>query len=204
MSRVGIVILAAGMSTRLGRPKQTLPLAGEPIVAHVGLRAGESRASRVIAVVGAAREETMSALEDVVDEIVINHAFADGQGSSIAAGIRHLQSTAHMLGACEAVVFLLGDQPGIEPTTINAAISAWERGAGIVLAQYRDQAGHPVLFDRAYWPELLTLNGYQGGKQVIAAHPDAVVYVPVDTIAPLDIDTETDWRTLQEWWAQQA
>lgn len=202
MSDVAIVILAGGMSRRLGRPKQVLPLGGEPLVAHVGKRAHASRAVRVMAVVGGAREETMAALNDIVDEIIINDAYEEGQGTSIAAGIRYLESTSHMLGSCEAVIFLLGDQPGIDPDVIDAVIEAWEEGGSIVMAGYRDRPGHPVLFDRVHWKELGQLKGEQGGRMVIARHPDDVVYVPVETESPMDVDREADWRVLQEWWAK--
>lgn len=202
MSDVAIVILAAGMSRRLGRPKQVLPLAGEPLVAHVGKRAHASKAARVMAVVGGAQQETMDALADIVDEVIINDSFAEGQGTSIAAGIHYLESTSHLLGSCEAVIFLLGDQPGIDPDVIDGIIEAWEEGGSIVMAGYRDRPGHPVLFDRVHWKELGQLRGEQGGRMVIAKHRDDVVYVPVETESPMDVDREADWRVLQEWWAK--
>lgn len=202
MSDVAIVILAAGMSKRLGRPKQVLPLGGEPLVAHVGKLAHSSKAARVMAVVGGAQQETMAALDDIVDEIILNDAFQEGQGTSIAAGIRYLQSTSHLLGSCEAVIFLLADQPGIDPDVIDAVIGAWEDGGSIVMSGYTDRPGHPVLFDRMYWKELGELKGEQGGRMVIAKHRDEVVYVPVETESPMDVDRDADWRVLQEWWAK--
>lgn len=202
MSDVAIVILAAGMSRRLGRPKQILPISGEPIVAHVGKRARASKAARVMAVIGGAREETMSALEDIVDELIINDIYDQGQGTSIAAGVRYVQSTSHLLGACEAIIFLLGDQPGIEPALIDAVIDAWEEGAHIVMARYTDRPGHPVLFDRLYWNELTRLQGEEGGRHVIDQHRDDVVYVDIDSESPMDVDTEADWRMLQELWSE--
>lgn len=203
MSDVAIVILAAGMSRRLGRPKQVLPLAGEPLVVHVGKRARASKAARVMAVVGGAREDTMAALEDVVDEIIVNDSYEEGQGTSIAAGIRYLESTSHLLGSCEAVMFLLGDQPGIDPDVIDAVIDAWEEGGSIVMAGYKDRPGHPVLFDRVHWKELGQLKGEQGGRMVIGKHRDDVVYVSVETESPMDVDHEADWRRLQEMWVGQ-
>lgn len=200
MSDVAIVILAAGMSRRLGRPKQVLPLAGEPLVAHVGRRAVATKAARVMAVVGGARNETVAALDEIVDELIINDSYQEGQGTSIAAGIRHLESTNHLLGSCEAVIFLLGDQPGIDPDVIDAVINAWEEGGRIVMAGYRDRPGHPVLFDRVYWKELAALMGEQGGRDVISQHRDDVTYVPVETESPMDVDREADWRVLQELW----
>lgn len=204
MSDVCIVILAAGMSKRLGRPKQVLPLAGEPIIAHVGKRARASKAARVATVIGGAKDETQAALEDIVDELIINDAYEQGQGTSIAAGVRYLQSTSHLLGSCEAIIFLLGDQPGIDPAVIDAVTEAWEDGGRIVMAKYADRAGHPVLFDRAYWNDLARLDGDVGGRAVIDQHRDDVVYVPVDAESPMDVDTETDWRVLQELWTDNA
>lgn len=201
MSNVAIVILAAGMSRRLGRPKQVLPLAGEPLVAHVGRRAQESKAMRVMAVVGGARQETMAALDEIVDEVIINDSYEHGQGTSIAAGVQYLEGTSHLFGSCEAIIFLLGDQPGIEPSVIDSVIDAWEQGGRIVMAKYTDRPGHPVLFDRAYWKELAQLQGEEGGRDVIRKHPDDVVYIPVEAESPMDVDTDSDWRVLQEWWA---
>lgn len=203
MRDVAIVILAAGMSQRLGRPKQVLPLAGEPLVAHVGKRARNSKAARVMAVIGGAGKETSAALDEIVDEIIINHEYAEGQGTSIAAGVRYLQSTRHLLGACEAILFLLADQPGIDTSVINEVIETWEDGGRIVMARYTDRPGHPVLFDRAYWQELAELTGDQGGRDVIQNHPDDIRYVPVEFESPMDVDSEADWRVLQEWWARQ-
>ena len=203
MSDAAIVILAAGMSKRLGRPKQVLPLAGEPLVAHVGRCARDTKAARVMAVIGGAGQETSDALEDIVDELIINDSFAQGQGTSIAAGVRYVQSTSHLLGSCDAIIFLLGDQPGVDPAVIDAVIAAWEDGGRIVMAKYRDRHGHPALFDRAYWKELAQLEGEQGGRDIIARHPDDIAYVPVDAASPMDVDTLADWRMLQELWTDQ-
>lgn len=200
MSKVGIIILAAGMSRRLGRPKQVLPIAGQPIVAHVGKRARASNAARVLAVIGGARHQTVAALDGIVDELVINDSYSLGQGTSIAAGIHHLETTSEYLGQCEAALFLLADQPGVETTTIDAVIDAWRTGGKIVMAEYRDHPGHPVLFDRQFWPDLSKLAGDQGGRLIIRDNQDAVVHVPIDTDSPMDVDTEADWRMLQEHW----
>lgn len=200
MSGVAAVILAAGMSTRLGRPKQTLLLDGEPLVAHVGRRLKASKAQRVMAVVGANANNVRAALDEYVDEFVTNEAFAEGQGTSIAVPIAYVDILGDLLGTCDAILYVLADQPGIQTDVIDNVIDAWLDGARIVMAQYDDCAGHPVLFDRQYWPELEALRGDQGGRHVIARHQSAVTYVRVAGNAPMDVDTEADWRTLQEFW----
>lgn len=199
-NEVAVVIFAAGSSSRLGRPKQLLPLAGRPLVTHAARKARASKAERCIAMVGAARDSVQSVLERTIDEVVYNEDYARGQGATIAAAIRYLISTDELFGPCDAVVFVLGDQPGIETETINKVIDAWGEGAGIAMAQYADRAGHPVLFDRQYWTQLAALDNEQGGRDVLMRHPDDVVYVPVDANAPDDVDTENDWRRLQEQW----
>lgn len=200
MNEVAVVILAAGMSTRLGRPKQLLPLAGRPLVTHAARRARASKAERCIAILGAARDSVQSVLERTIDELVINEEYARGQGTSISTAIRYLIGTDDLFGPCDAVVFVLGDQPGIQTEAINGVIDAWTAGAGIAMAQYTDRAGHPVLFDRQYWTQLIALDNEQGGKEVIQHNQDEVVYVPIDTRYPVDVDTEMDWRRLQEIW----
>jgi molybdenum cofactor cytidylyltransferase len=202
MSDIAIAILAAGMSTRLGRPKQLLPLAGRPIVEHVARRARASKADRVLAVIGAARDATENLLENTLDEIVINEFYPRGQGVSIAAAVRYLIGTDDLFGTCDAVVIVLGDQPAIDTAVIDAVIDAWRSGAGIVMAKYSDRAGHPVLFDRQYWSELVELDGDEGGRAVIARHEANVHYVQVESPSPMDVDTDLDWRRLQEMWAE--
>ncbi len=200
MSEVAVVILAAGTSARLGRPKQTLPLAGKPLVAHTARRARDSKAERCLAVIGPERESIEAALERIIDEIVVNEDYGAGQGTSIAAAIKYLIGTDDLFGPCDAAVFVLGDQPGIQTTVINKVIEAWNRGASIAMAQYADRPGHPVLFDRQYWSELAALNGDEGGRLVIARHAAEVVYVNADGPSPMDVDTDMDWRRLQEGW----
>lgn len=202
MTEVAVVILAAGMSTRLGKPKQLLPLAGKPMVTHVARRARASKAERCIAIVGAAGDATQSALERTIDEVVINNDYAKGQGTSIAAAIRYIIGTDDLFGPCDAVVFVLGDQPGTSTESIDNVIGAWRNGAGIAMAQYTDRAGHPVLFDRQYWSLLAALDGEEGGRVVFEQHQAAVVYVPMSTRTPMDVDTEMDWRRLQEHWPE--
>lgn len=202
MSDIAVAILAAGMSTRLGRPKQLLPLGGRPIVEHVARRARASKADRAFAVIGAARDATENLLEHTLDEIVINERYPRGQGSSIATAVRYLIGTDDLFGTCDAVVFLLGDQPAIDTAVIDAVIDAWHSGAGIVMAKYSDRVGHPVLFDRQYWSELVELDGDEGGRSVITRHQADVRYVPVEGTSPMDVDTDLDWRRLQEMWSE--
>lgn len=196
MSEVAAVVLAAGLSRRLGRPKQLLVLDGQPLVVHVVRRALAGEVNRVVVVTGAQDAEIREALDAFPVEIVFNPRFAEGQGTSLAMGIAVLSE------GVDAAVILLADQPGVRPGTIRAAVDARRKtGAPVVMAQYGRERGHPVLFGRETFPELLTLDADMGGREVVAAHRDAVVLVDGGSATPPpDVDTEEDWAALRLGW----
>lgn len=196
MSRIAGIVLAAGMSRRLGRPKQLLELDGVPVIRHVVRRALESSLDEVIVVVGARGEDVREALGGEPVRFVTNERYAEGQGTSLAAGVSALGPDT------DAVVILLGDQPGIEPAVIDrVAAERKERGASIVVTAYGDGRGHPVLFGSEHFLELAAIDGDEGGRSVIRHNEAAVVTVVSgrDTVPP-DIDTQDDWRRLQDSW----
>jgi molybdenum cofactor cytidylyltransferase len=187
------VILAAGSSSRLGRPKLLLPLHGEPLIRHTVRRALQSSLDEVIVVVGHEGEAVSAAIADLPVEIVPNPDSALGQSTSVVAGIEALAEP-HA-----AVVFLLGDQPGIDPQAIDALIAAWKAShAPIVAPRYRDTIGNPVLFDRRIFPELRALGGDVGARAIIRKYQakGELELVPVDASAPPDVDTEEDYTAM--------
>jgi molybdenum cofactor cytidylyltransferase len=193
------VILAAGMSKRLGRPKQLLELNGVPLVRHVATRVNSSTVDRVLVVTGAESSRVRAALAGLGTGFVVNPAYESGQASSLRAGLAALP------GDADAMVVLLADQPGIDPVTIDRVVAARrERGAGIVMAQYGEDRGHPVLFGREFFDELARIEGDQGGREVIRAHAGALVLVAATTdLVPDDVDTEEAWIRLQERWREE-
>ncbi|MGN6031606.1 MAG: nucleotidyltransferase family protein, partial [Thermomicrobiales bacterium] len=142
------IVLAAGASTRLGRPKQLLDLGGKPVIAHVVDRARAAGLDEVIVVTGGAGEAVAAALAGAPVRIVVNPAFRDGQSTSLIAGLRALSNDA------DAVVVLLGDQPGVAPADIAAAVSRRRDPPfpPIVMTAYGSQRSHPVLFGREVFP----------------------------------------------------
>lgn len=192
MSKVAGIVLAAGMSRRLGRPKQLLRLGERPIVQHVVETALASSLDEVIVVLGAHAADVRTALDGIPVRFVINERYEAGQGTSLAAGVA-------AAGDADAVVVLLGDQPGVKASTIDAVVAARrEQDASIVMAAYDDGRGHPVLFGREHFASLLDLSGDSGGREIIRQRPDRVVTVPVDGATPADIDTEDDWRAMEQ------
>ncbi len=196
MSRIVGIVLAAGMSRRLGRPKQLLMLNGTPLIAHVVDRALASTLDEVILITGAHGADVRAVIEGRKVLFVHNPDFEEGQGTSLAAGIIALDADV------DAAVVMLGDQPGISPEVIDRAIKARrESGAPVVMARYGNQRGHPVLFGGELFPELRNLDADAGGREIVRDHQDLVVLVDGGADAPPpDVDTEEAWAELQYQW----
>jgi molybdenum cofactor cytidylyltransferase len=189
---VGIV-LAAGLSRRLGRPKQLEVVAGRPLVAHVVATALASSLDYVLVVVGAEADEIRSALTSEPVTVVENPAYATGQASSVVAGVRaarHLRA--------DAVVMLLADQPGVQFSAIDALVAARQAGARLGIARYGDQQGHPVLFGNELFGDLLSLTGDTGGREIVRRwRQDLVVVDGGRPQMPADLDTESDLNQIR-------
>ena len=187
------IVLAAGQSSRLGRPKQLLPVHGEPLLRYTLRRILGSSLDDIVVVIGHETDVVRAAIADLPIEIVFNPDAALGQSTSVIAGLRALAPET------EAAMILLGDQPGVDPAVINRIVAAWqETGALIVAPRYRDGIANPVLFDRGVFPELANLDGDAGARRIVRAHESAgtLHLVPVETAAPRDVDTEADYAAL--------
>ena len=190
------VILAAGRSSRLGRPKQLLPLAGQPLLAHTVRHAVASELDEVVLVLGHEALRIADAVGEWGQRLVINPNFASGQSSSLKVGLGALDPTT------EAVLFLLGDQPQVTTETIDALLRAFrETGGPIVAAEYGGQLGNPVLFGRELFSDLARLSGDEGARVLLRSQAAKVVRVPVaNGEPPRDIDTEADYAAVLASW----
>ena len=190
------VILAAGRSARLGRPKQLLPLAGQPLLVHVLRHAAASALDEVILVLGHEAAAIAAAVGDWGQRLVLNPDHAAGQSTSLRAGLAALDP------ATNGALFLLGDQPQVGPTVIDGLIAAHSaRGGRIMVPRYGGQPGNPVLFARALFPELARVTGDEGARSVVRAHPNDVIHVDVGPgPPPRDVDTEEDYAALLAAW----
>lgn len=187
------VVLAAGASVRLGRPKQTLELEGRPLLRHVLVAAAASCLDEIVVVLGHGARDVAGALGDPGPRarIVVNPDHASGQASSLLAGLRATDP------AARAAVVLLGDQPRVRAETIDAVVDAFRRGDGpVVQAAYGGRPGHPTLLARTIWPELQSLRGDLGARGWIARHPTRRALVEVGGEPPADVDTMEDYRQL--------
>jgi molybdenum cofactor cytidylyltransferase len=192
---VAALVLAGGRSTRLGRPKQLLPLRGRPVLQHVIDTAAAAGLAPVLVVLGHAADEVAAALRlPPAARVVVNPDHAAGQSTSLRVGLRALEES-----DAPALVVLLGDQPGVSVEAIDAVVRCHSRGLGpVVQAAYDGRPGHPVLFARIAWPDLARVEGDRGARDLLAARPDRVHAARVPGPPPPDLDTWEDYERLLE------
>jgi len=192
--RVAAVVLAAGRSTRMGTAnKLVAQIEGKPVVRHVVEALLASRARPVLVVTGHEGERVEAALCHLPVTFVHNPDHAAGMATSLRAGISAVPAE------CDGALLCLGDMPRLSAPVVDALIEVFhpEDGRAIVVPVFEGQRGHPVLFARAFFPELCALEGDVGARSVIAAHPEAVVEVRVDEPGVLvDVDTPEALRKL--------
>jgi molybdenum cofactor cytidylyltransferase len=190
----GVIILAAGESSRLGRPKQLLEFQNQTLIEKItgtALTAG----LKTVVVLGAKWEKIKPVIENLPVETVLNKNWKKGISYSIATGLEKLLEINRNLSA---VIILLVDQPFISPETIFKLIKTQkETGKKIVAAEYEDTVGVPALFDQGVFGELLNLNETGGAKSIIKKYlPKDVAKISVPE-ARFDIDTEEDYRKIK-------
>ncbi|HXG41562.1 MAG TPA: nucleotidyltransferase family protein [Dehalococcoidia bacterium] len=190
---VGVIVLAAGASTRLGRPKQSLPYGDGTLLGHAVAEALAAGLGPVLVVLGAHGQELAETLPAGA-LAVPNPGWQEGMASSIRAGLAALQRG---WPQTEAAIVMVCDQPAVNAHLLRRLADAWHRhGAVAVACSYGDTLGVPALFDRTLWPELMALRGDRGAKAVLERHREATVLVPFPE-GDLDIDTLEDWQRLQ-------
>jgi molybdenum cofactor cytidylyltransferase len=190
---IGAIVLAAGMSRRMGQLKVLLPWdRGQTIIEHILTQLFLARVDQVTVVVGNCADEIKPHAETAGAETVFNANYETGDMlSSIKAGLRALPPNV------AAALVVLGDQPRIQPRVVHQVMTAYAEGKGEIIApSYQMRRGHPMLIDRRYWKEILDLPDDGALRDVINAHADRIAYVKVDNDSVLrDVDTPDDYRS---------
>ncbi|MBK5281159.1 MAG: nucleotidyltransferase family protein [Nitrospiraceae bacterium] len=191
-----IIILAAGSSTRMGKPKQLLTYGNLTFLRHAAEVAVASVCRPILIVLGAYASQLQSEIDDLPVRSVTNERWADGMGCSIQVGVGALKNY-DRTDNTEALVLMLCDQPYVRAAVINDLVTAYHANdKGIIASEYSGTLGVPALFGREYFAELAAMSGAVGAKRLIAAHASDVMPVPFSK-GITDIDTPEDYRQLQ-------
>lgn len=189
---IAAVVLAAGLSRRMGQAKLLMPVGGRAIVRYVVESVLAGGVDSVWVVTGPDVEPIEAALAGLEVQIAVNPAPEEGQASSLRAGIAALPASV------DAVLIALGDQPSLAPSIIPALLAARRTSPKLIVApRYRDGQGNPVLFKREIFPELLRLTGDQGARPIIQKEPARVEWVELDLPMPPDVDTLDDYEKIR-------
>lgn len=191
--RIGLVLLAAGSSSRLGTPKQLLVVRGRTLLRHAAEEAVAAGCRPVVVVLGAYADRLAREIVDLPVMVAHNMAWRAGMGASIRTGVTALTEAGH---AVDGVVISVCDQPFCDASVIRRLLEGHRRGTHrIVAASYGGVYGVPALFDATLVPELLDLDGPEGARRVIEGHRDTTLAVPFDA-GVVDIDTPEDLARL--------
>jgi molybdenum cofactor cytidylyltransferase len=183
------LVLAAGGSRRLGRPKQLLPYGDGTLLGHTLATARACSFEQLLCAIGGSADAVREQVDLSGARVVVNEAYGAGCSSSIAAAVAALDPRA------EVLVLLLGDQPGVTQATVRALL-AGRAGAALAVCRYDDGRGHPFAFGRETFGELAALHGDKAVWKLLDRRGDAVVDVPVAGPIPLDVDTWADYEAV--------
>ena len=189
---VSAILLAAGESRRMGKPKQLMPFGKSTILEQAIDNLLSSKINEVIVVLGHRAEDMIKAIATRPVKIAINPVYHQGMSTSIVTGLNLIDDRT------QAVMLVLADQPLVDSKIINRLIEEFcKHNKGIIVPVYQGRKGHPVIFSIKYKKELLGLTGDTGGKQIINQHPDDILKVAVGSESiNIDIDTMNDYQSL--------
>lgn len=188
----GILILAAGNSSRLGEPKQLLDFKGKSLLRHVAEESLKITKS-VVVVTGANSIEISKEINDLKLIITENRIWNEGMGSSIYIGFNQLLNS---FPAIENCIVSVCDQPFIEASVFSELIQMQQDSQkGIIASKYADTVGTPVLFTKRYFTDLSKLTGQEGAKKLLQKFKDDIAEINFEKGA-IDIDTQNDYQQL--------
>lgn len=191
----GIIILAAGNSSRLGSPKQLLTYQGSSLLQRTLIAAETTGYAPIVLVLGAYADQILEQHRDLTIHIIINDSWQTGISSSIAAGLSKMLD---LEPDTKNVVIAVGDQPFIRSEVFTALVEEnRQSGKHIVASRYAQTIGTPALFNKQHFKELLALDGNTGAKPILQKYAANVATIPFE-LGHIDIDTQTDYHNLKQ------
>jgi molybdenum cofactor cytidylyltransferase len=191
--RIAVVVLAAGLSERMGEPKLLLDVGGEAMIRRTVRNVLAFEPVEVVVVTGHGAEAINAALEGLPVRLVHNANYAEGHHGSVGVGAVSVDRNV------DAVIVMLGDQPLVTADDLHALVTAFARFGrdAIVIPRHAGQRGNPVTFGGRHIPALAGEAGLPGGRRLIEARPELAHFLDVDSdVFTLDCDTPEDYRRL--------
>lgn len=197
MSKIGAIILAAGFSNRMGKPKLLLPYKEKPLIYYPVALATKHNLQPIILVSGIYHEQLLKALQPFENKLTIitNELAEEGMSTSLKKGIEAIETEV------DACFLFLGDQPFVTDEVIRELLKVYrenqDSGIKIVRPCYQKKPGHPILIDKSLFTQFKQLKGDQGGKMILKKYKEQLKYINFDN--PLwgaDIDTPKDYADL--------
>ncbi len=195
MTDLNIIVLAAGNSSRMGRPKQTLLFEGKSLLQRTLDAAREANARNLVVVTGANYKLFEKELHQQEVTTVYNQDWASGMASSINIGLTALLDKEPSV---KAVVFAVCDQPFISAAIFQGLIKRQQQtGKDIIAAEYEKTVGTPVLFRYNLFPAIRTLRGQEGARKLLSVYPEDVASITFEQ-GHIDVDTPADYDHLTQ------
>lgn len=190
--KIGVVILAAGGSLRLGQPKQLLNFRGKSLLENALMAAENSESCCTVVVLGGNENIIKEKLNFGQIPVISNSEWEKGMSGSLQLGLSYLQQK----NTLDAILLMLADQPFVDDLLLNQLIEKFSTSnKGIVACAYNQTLGVPCLFSKTFFPKLLALTQQEGAKKIIQAHLQETEIVDFP-LAAIDIDTWEDYEAL--------
>lgn len=192
--KIGAIVLAAGSSSRLGRPKQLLRFKGETLLFNTLQTLLQTDVEIITTVLGAGASNVQVSIQHLPIEIIENPNWASGQGSSIKKGLLHLLEKTN--DTLDAVIIVVCDQPLLTKEHIDSMISSYRNTQKILVGSYyNNTVGVPTLFSEFLFPSLLNIQNKEGAKKIIQQYFHLATFLNFPE-GSFDIDTQEDYNAL--------